>query len=140
MGAVFVQLGKWSGKAQCKGVAFEFVPLTETPRGLMQARQWCDVCPVQTECLMTAMRHGWQGYWGGTLTAERNKLKAPKHRAKCPVCRSVDLVTVEQSQVCIACGRSWRSGKPPVTKVQKRPTEKTDSPKTEGVIVMGDAL
>lgn len=142
MGAVVVQLRHWSADAACKGSDFEFVPSTETSRGLMGARQWCDVCPVREECLTNAMQNSWQGYWGGTLTAERNRLKAPKNRAKCPLCKSVNVVTVEESQVCIACGRSWRKGNPPVPKVKrlKRPTEKTANPETEGVIPVGEVL
>jgi len=142
VGAIVVQLKHWQENAACNEAEFDFVPLTETAAGLVGARRWCDICPVQVECLTTAMRSSWQGYWGGTTTKDRNRLKAPKNRAKCPLCKSVNLVTVEESQVCIACGRSWRKGSPPVPKAKslKRPTEKRESPEIEGVTPVGEIL
>jgi hypothetical protein len=142
VGAIVVQLRHWSSGAECKGSGFDFVPTTETATGLLNARKWCDICPVRDECLTTAVKNGWHGYWGGTTTAERNRLRAPKYRAKCPICKGVTVVTLEDSQACIACGRSWRKGSPPVPRVKrlKRPTEKTAHPETEGVTTVGEVL
>lgn len=89
---------------------------------------------------MTAMRNSWHGYWGGTMTTERMKLKSSKHRVKCPLCTSVMVVSVDGSQVCIACGRSWPTGRPPAVKKGKRPSERTADPQQEEVLIVGDAL
>lgn len=143
MGARVLNLRNWSDSAACKGVAdqFDFTPTTETTAGLFEAQKWCNLCPVREECLMTAMRNGWSGYWGGSMTAERKKLKAAKRRVKCPLCTSVNLVRVDGNQVCVACGRSWRTGQEPVVKEdRRRPSERSDAPQHEEVSVMGDRL
>lgn len=143
MGAVRVHLKHWGDHAACRGSDYEFVPHTETETGAAEAAAaWCNTCPVRDECLTTAVQNGWQGYWGGTSTASRNRLRAPKNRAKCPICKSVNVVTLEESQACIACGRSWRKASPPVVKTAagKRPSETAGEPATEEVKIMGDAL
>lgn len=141
MGVRVLDLRNWLRDAACKGVGFDFVPLTETTSGLAQAQEWCNICPVREECLMTAMRNpAWSGYWGGTTTKERSKLKASKHRAKCPLCLSVNVVTIDRSQVCIACGRSWPTGGAPVPKQEKRPSERGAGPRESEVKVMGEVL
>lgn len=141
MGARVLNLRNWLTRAECRGADFDFVPTTETARGLAAAQQWCNLCPVREECLMTALRNSaWTGYWGGTTTAERSKLKAAKRRVKCPVCLSITLIDLDDSQVCIACGRSWRNGREPAVKHQKRPSEKTADPQQKEVTVVGDVL
>ena len=140
MWARVLNLRNWMHRAACRGANFDFTPATETAGGLEVARTWCNTCPVREECLMTAMKNGWPGYWGGTMTAERSKLKAVKHRVKCPICKCVDLVSIDQSQVCIACGRSWPTSRIPDVPEEKRPSEKTADPQQEEVLVVGDTL
>ena len=140
MGARVLNLRNWLDRAICDEDEFDFTPPTETLAGLEVAQRWCNICPVREECLMTAMRNGWQGYWGGTMTADRRKLKALKYRAKCPCCLSVNVVTVSTSQVCIACGRSWAVARAPVPAEPKRPSETSADPREEEVTIVGDML
>lgn len=140
MWARVLNLRNWMADAGCRGADFEFVPTTETYDGLASALTWCNVCPVREECLLTAMKNGWSGYWGGTMTAERARLKAPKHRVKCPLCKAVNLIKVDTSQVCVACGRSWPVGPSPAVHREKRPSELSADPQEEEVMVVGDAL
>jgi hypothetical protein len=42
----------------------------------------------------------------------RNAMLRTRHRAKCPACKSPNLIETEGDtpyQVCIACAASWRS-------------------------------
>lgn len=106
---------RWQDDAVCKGVPLEvFVPDKEDAEGLAAARQYCNLCPVRNTCLRYALTYGQRGYWGGTDTAERRRLKAKKDRVKCPSpsCgsrRVVDMKAVEGSNdaLCLACGLSW---------------------------------
>lgn len=104
---------RWQDDALCKGLPLEiFVPDKENPEGLARAREHCNLCPVRGTCLRYALTYGQRGYWGGTDTAERRRLKAKKDRAKCPSCESrrvVDMKAVEGSNdaLCLACGLSW---------------------------------
>lgn len=101
---------RWQDDALCNGVPLEvFVPEKEDPEGLEEARGYCNVCPVQATCLRYALTYGQRGYWGGTDTAERRRLKAKKDRVKCPVCESRRVVDMEGSDdaLCLACGLSW---------------------------------
>lgn len=107
-------LRDWMKNAECRGSDFDFVPPTESAEGLSVATSmWCNVCPVRDECLVTALKNGWKGYWGGTLTSDRNKLRSMKRRKKCPLCKSVNLITADRCQICVACGRSWTVGNAP---------------------------
>jgi WhiB family redox-sensing transcriptional regulator len=101
---------RWQDNALCNGAQLEtFVPDKETPEGLAEAREWCKLCPVRAICLRYALTYGQRGYWGGTDTAERRRLKAKKDRVKCPSCESRRVVTMEDSndELCLACGLSW---------------------------------
>lgn len=113
-------LRDWMQDAECRGSDFDFVPVTESVQELEAAKAaWCNVCPVRDECLMTALKNGWKGYWGGTLTSDRNKLRSLKRRVKCPLCKSVTLITTERYQVCVACSRSWTISNAPGTGTQE---------------------
>lgn len=101
---------RWQDDALCNGVPLEvFVPDKENPEGLQAAREWCNPCPVRAVCLRYALTYGQRGYWGGTDTAERRRLKAKKDRAKCPSCESRRVVDMEgcDDALCLACGLSW---------------------------------
>lgn len=103
-----LRLRDWMRRAKCRGSRYDFVPDAESAIGLSGLKAgFCDLCPVRDECLVTALRNGWKGYWGGTLTSERDKLRSLKHRKKCPICKSVNLITADQTQICAACSRSW---------------------------------
>lgn len=101
---------RWQDDALCNGTPLEvFVPDKETSEGLENARTYCNPCPVRDICLRYALTYGQRGYWGGTDTAERRRLKAKKDRAKCPICLSRRVVDMEDSDdaLCLACGLSW---------------------------------
>lgn len=99
----------WKDRAACKGQPLGFfVPDgNETLQGLFFARNWCDMCPVRQECLMWATLHRAEGYWGGTSTHQRQQLVRVRTRAKCPLCKTTQLVVVEEHELCLACGVSW---------------------------------
>jgi hypothetical protein len=101
---------RWQDDALCNGLPLEVcVPDKEDPEGLEGMRSYCNPCPVRGTCLRYALTYGLRGYWGGTDTAERRRLKAKKDRAKCPVCTSSRVVDMEGSDdaLCLACGLSW---------------------------------
>lgn len=101
---------RWQDDAYCKGVPLEvFIPDKENPEGLEQARTYCNLCPVRETCLRYALTYGQRGYWGGTDTAERKRLKAKKDRVKCPSCESRRVVNLPDCDdaLCLACGLSW---------------------------------
>lgn len=101
---------RWQDEALCNGVPLDvFVPDKEDPEGLEIARRYCNPCPVRNTCLRYALTYGQRGYWGGTDTAERRRLKAKKDRAKCPSCSSRRVVDMEGNDdaLCLACGLSW---------------------------------
>lgn len=105
---------RWQDQALCNGVPLEiFVPDREDDEGLAYARGYCDPCPVRDICLRYALTYGQRGYWGGTDTAERRRLKAKKDRAKCPSpsCQSRRVVSMDDSYdaLCLACGLSWQT-------------------------------
>ena len=101
---------RWQDDALCNGLPLEtFVPDKEDEEGLNEARRYCNPCPVRGTCLRYALTYGQRGYWGGTDTAERKRLKAKKDRAKCPSCESRRVIPMEEShdELCLACGLSW---------------------------------
>jgi ribosomal protein S27E len=119
---------RWQDDALCGGLPLEmFVPDKEEPEGLARARVYCDPCPVRGTCLRYALTYGQRGYWGGTDTAERRRLKAKKDRVKCPSCESRRVVDMEDSNdaLCLACGLSWLTGAAaqPRTRTQVRKVE-----------------
>jgi WhiB family redox-sensing transcriptional regulator len=117
---------RWQDDALCNGAPLElFVPDKEDDDGLKRAKIYCDPCPVRAICLRYALTYGQRGYWGGTDTAERRRLKAKKDRAKCPSCESRRVVDMEESDdaLCLACGLSWltSSAAQPRTRTTVRP-------------------
>lgn len=103
---------RWQDSALCNGEPLEtFVPDKETEEGLATARQTCDLCSVRVNCVRYALTYGLRGYWGGTDTAERKRLRAKKDRAKCPSCTSRNVIRLEGTPeaLCLACGMSWQT-------------------------------
>lgn len=106
---------RWQDDAACNGVPLAvFVPDKEDPEGLTEARRYCNLCPVRNMCLRYALTYSQRGYWGGTDTAERRRLRAKKDRAKCPSpsCGSRRVVDMNEADgsydaLCMACGLSW---------------------------------
>lgn len=103
---------RWQDDALCNGLPLEVcVPDKETPEELRDMRSYCNPCPVRVTCLRYALTYGLRGYWGGTDTAERRRLKAKKDRVKCPSpsCGSTRVVDMEDCHdaLCLACGLSW---------------------------------
>lgn len=102
---------RWQDGAICDGAPTElFIPDKESRDGLDAIkRQYCDPCPGRSACLRYALTYAMIGYWGGTDTAERRRLRAKKDRAKCPSCASQRVVNVDgcHDALCLACGMSW---------------------------------
>lgn len=99
-------------------------------KGIKQARAraLCGVCPVRVHCRERAMEMREEGIWGGTSTAERQKLRKNRSRAKCPVCVSLDVARVEDdgrvpTETCMSCGASWKADTEPVAQHRGRRIE-----------------
>lgn len=81
MGAL-IPLGEWEAYAACRETP---TPLYYPTRGDSDTpafiRMFCDLCPVQGECLEYALsnreRHG---IWGGTTEKERRALQALRRK------------------------------------------------------------
>lgn len=93
----------------CNNLPLElFVPDEELECVPPEVRRICEVCPVKPECLAEALEKSWEGYWGGTSTEQRTKMKRKINRARCVGCSGTDsLVTEGNRQLCLACGVSW---------------------------------
>lgn len=109
----------WHADAVCGGAADHlFFPSDETEPRLNRVRSlFCDLCPVRAKCLNSALINGDSGFWGGTSTSMRNAMLRTRYRAKCPACKSRNLIETDGDvsyQVCIACAASWRIDVRPV--------------------------
>lgn len=100
----------WHADAVCGGAAdYLFFPPNESDKQLELVRSlFCDLCPVRAKCLNSALINGDSGIWAGTSTSMRNAMLRTRHRAKCPACKSRDLIETSAYQVCVACAASWR--------------------------------
>lgn len=71
---------KWRLKAQCRGRTAEFFPRRGGPYG--SARELCDSCPVQPDCLEAGLDWGDEyGMWGGLVPLERRAARQRLRRA-----------------------------------------------------------
>lgn len=69
----------------------------------------CDRCPIQAACLNWAMETNERnGVWGGTTPRQREKLRRPIVRVRCPGCSSNAILEEPNVEVCLSCGLSWR--------------------------------
>src|SRR4051812_6232354 len=93
----------------CKGALFDFAPDVENLNDLEYAQsEYCNLCPVRTECLAYALLYRMSGYWGGTDTATRRLLGYARNRKRCPSCKTKAVVrTPEGHEICQGCGISW---------------------------------
>lgn len=98
----------WQEHAACAGAALDFVPASETDEGLdLACRQYCNTCPVRGMCLLWAMYHRVEGYWGGTSHYQRKQLLRVRTRSKCPLCKGQSLVILGDHELCLSCAASW---------------------------------
>lgn len=93
-----------------------------------EARDHCAVCPVRLHCLERAMSLREEGIWGGTSTAERQKLRKNRSRAHCPACVGQDITRTANEdgfpfETCLACGHSWKADSEPVAQHRGRRAE-----------------
>lgn len=87
-------------------------------------------CPVQAQCLATALRNNLVGIWGGTTYSQRRVLLRSRSRARCIRCEGRWIVHYGNSGVCVACGISWRVPSlfsSPVDNVKPLPTSPSTS-------------
>lgn len=104
----------WHSQALCGGAPDHlFFPSDETEAKLSKVSAlFCDLCPVQAKCLNSALINNDSGFWGGTSWSMRQAMLRTRTRAKCPVCKSdnmIDTMGDRPYQVCLACAASWRS-------------------------------
>jgi WhiB family redox-sensing transcriptional regulator len=65
---------EWRERAVCKGETDAF--FSRSHQSLARARALCCECPVRDECLDAALADpGLEGLWGGTIEAERRRLR-----------------------------------------------------------------
>jgi len=65
----------WMNEAICSGTDPDAWTADLTPSGIEVLKRICHQCPVQSDCLQHALRHNYQGVWGGTTTREREQHK-----------------------------------------------------------------
>lgn len=96
-------------RGKCRGAdpqIFDGEPLYDET-----AKAYCARCDVRTECLEYAFDPANKvvGVWGGLNDAERRAAKRGGSRRTCPGCRSASLYSDGYSEICLACGISWKS-------------------------------
>lgn len=111
----FVPADNWMQRAACRGADLDiFVPgdafdaPDETERPSEEALSYCLRCPVLADCLTHAVALDLDGVWGGTTGYQRRQLRRPLSRIACPVCGAQIIRTVADTELCGACGASWR--------------------------------
>jgi hypothetical protein len=76
-----------------------------------EADALCQACVIRVECQAWALEHDEYGVWGGTTRQQRDAMKRPIVRAKCPACQGRNLFRARLQQVCADCGSSWEATK-----------------------------
>jgi hypothetical protein len=71
----------------------------------------CQACMIRVECQAWALDHDEHGVWGGTTRQQREAMKRPIVRARCPACQGRSLFRAGLQQVCADCGISWEATK-----------------------------
>ncbi len=103
----------WWKHAQCEGEDTEQFFAVPNNKGQMpeKLQATCTSCPVRVECLRWAFEKGELGFWGGTTESQREAMRRPIRRAKCPVCLGTQIHNTPEVQTCMGCGTSWRATK-----------------------------
>lgn len=110
---------RWMDRGRCNGTPdweLFFADERAKRRGLPaevppEVAPVCGSCDVRLECLDWALRNDEVGVWGGTTLQQREAMKRPIVRAKCPACQSTNLFRAGSQQVCGDCGASWEATK-----------------------------
>lgn len=107
----------WKNDAKCREYDFtdpDIFFLEESDQEVQppkEAEDFCSSCPVKRDCLLAAIKADEKyGIWGGFTRKQRVRLQRPRNRKRCPICKG-DLIANQsypQTQVCYACGMSWR--------------------------------
>lgn len=100
----------WQVGARCRGLWDIFIDDVDdnARRPSAEVEAICSSCPVKTECLDYALERKPSGVWGGTTEYQRRQLLAGKERVFCPGCGSSEVFDHGDSEICLACGISWR--------------------------------
>jgi WhiB family redox-sensing transcriptional regulator len=69
---------EWQNEAKCAGEDVEqfFARLSES-----DAKKFCKMCPVKSECLDYSLIYDTYGIWGGTTYKERKRKYSARYRA-----------------------------------------------------------
>lgn len=107
----------WRDRALCAGTATRHFDPWDVPDSMWtapdDALKLCARCPVRIECLVDALQNNEHCVRGGTTKRQRDALKRPRWRSKCPACESTLTTHLngEAIQVCVYCGLTWRTPK-----------------------------
>lgn len=79
----------WMGRAACAETPLPelFFPPSAVlaPVYLKDARtEYCDTCPVKTECLNYAIDNGFEGIWAGTTDGVRRAMRRRRQPSRSP--------------------------------------------------------
>ncbi|MGI0012094.1 MAG: WhiB family transcriptional regulator [Nitrososphaera sp.] len=105
---------KWRNRAACAGIVSRLYDPWDIPESMFDPPEdvlrVCSKCPVRIECLVDALKNNDDCVRGGTTKRQRDALKRPRRRVKCPACAGVLLASFTTgSQICVSCGLTWRS-------------------------------
>jgi hypothetical protein len=66
-------------------------------------------CVVRAQCFTFAVRHGFEGVWGGTTHKQRKLLQRRQSRVRCPgsECGGTHIQRDGGRATCASCGLSW---------------------------------
>lgn len=96
--------------AACDGMDCDLF-FDQSPIDEVEARAICWLCPIRPDCLTWALTvPETYGMWGGLTEKQRKNMQVPRHRARCPGCRSFDIgpsLSRPRVEICSACGLSW---------------------------------
>ena len=106
---------RWMDSGACNGTddPVFFAANDEPERAREAAAQYCNSCPVRVTCLTYALSTKSPGVWAGTTLDQRKALTRSRTRVKCPLCQCEELITVNEHDMCTACGMSWRTERRP---------------------------
>jgi WhiB family redox-sensing transcriptional regulator len=64
---------KWYKQANCIGISGDIFFEEGVRRLVIEAKTYCNLCPVRVECLEHAIKYEEVGIWGGMTTKERRR-------------------------------------------------------------------